>query len=125
MLKRMAVALAVLLALAGMGMIVTPEPAQAFSPEKWGQKIIGTVVDTVFVWTECPKAAWQEVTRWRERYIVGVPVTAALGCAVSTGARTLSTAGDWVTNVVPVTTEHLAKPRIYESVEPLVSIPTK
>ncbi|MDP3727454.1 MAG: hypothetical protein Q8R35_02320 [bacterium] len=103
--------------------LTAPPPAQAFSPEKWGQKIVGTFVDTLLVWTECPKAVWEELTRFEERYVVGVLVTAPLGCAVSTGARAVTTAGDWVTNVVPVTDKHLAKPRTFDGVKPLVSIP--
>lgn len=114
-------ALALLIVVAAL--VAAPPSAQAFSWRAYGEKVLGTVVDTALVWAECPKAAWQEVTRWQERYVVGVPVTAALGCAASTGVRAVSTAGDWVTNVVPVTDKHLAKPRTWEKMAPLVSIP--
>ncbi len=114
----------VVILIAFAAILAAPPPAQAFSLEKWGAKLVGTVVDTVLTPLECPKAVWQEVTRWRERFVVGVPVTAALGCAISTGIRATTTAGDWVTTAVPVTDKYLVqKPRTWETTDPLVSIP--
>ncbi len=113
--------LAVLFVLAAS--LTAPPPAQAFSWKAYGEKIIGTAVDSVGIAAECPKVIGQEVTRWKERFVVGVPFTTAAGCVASTVVRAGSTAVDWVTNIIPVTDQHVAKPRSWENVEPLVSIP--
>ncbi len=116
-------AMAILIVLAAL--IAAPPPAQAFSPDAWGSKLLGTAGDTILLafGIECLKAGSQEVTRWRERYVVGVILTAPGGCAANWILRGASTAGDWVTTVIPVTTDHLAKPRTWEGTDPLWSIP--
>lgn len=115
------VSLAVLLALAAL--VAAPPPAQAFSWEKYGMKILGTVVDTVGIAAECPKVIGQEVTSWKERFIIGVPFATAAGCTASTVVRAGSVAVDWVTNIIPVTDQHVAKQRSWKDLEPLVPIP--
>ncbi len=103
-------------------MLLSAQSAQAFSADRYGAKVLATAIETPLVPLECPKAIWQELTRWRERFIIGLLITAPVGCAVSTGARAVTTAGDWASNLILVD-QHIAQPRAFETWGPLVPLP--
>lgn len=116
------VALALVAVLAAL--IAAPTPAQAFSGDKFGSKILETGADTFGIATEWVKVVRQEATpEWvRARYVFGTPIAMGLGIIGSTLARGVSTGGDWVTHLLLVD-EHIVKQRAFDNWEPLWSVP--
>lgn len=106
-------------------MLLSAAPALA-DMAKAGTGAVNTVVNTAFGWVECPKAAWNEVTKAPSRGYVGVVITAPVMCGFNVGVRYVGNAVDWIK--LPVSwldglERNTVNPAIYEKLEPAYPLP--
>lgn len=105
--------------------LLAAPPAHA-DMAKAGTGAVNTVVNTAFGWVECPKAAWNEVTKAPSRGYVGVVLTAPVMCGFNVGVRYLGNAIDWAK--LPVSwldglEKNVVSPAVYEKLEPAYPLP--
>jgi|SRR3989338_715482 len=85
-----------------------------------GTKAVDIAANTLVGWTECGKAAADEVKKASDRAYIGVLVTAPVMCGVNVAVRYLGVVADILT--LPFSDRETVEPAVYKSWKPAVQL---